>query len=154
MNTTRAKVSSEKGVLYAATETAETNKIKKSANSCRCPHYLRVPEGAHPRCNPCPDLENTVAAGKYTIRQEHRVGSDLRTWSSCPDSKGIAQGIRVSECGASGGTHGRLASCGSSPGEVIPISNQGAIFVGSSSAPQRTVVYASSPHSSPPRYHP
>jgi len=32
----------------------------------------------------------------------------------------------------------------------IPIPHQGAIFVGSSSAPQRTVLHASSPQSSPP----
>jgi hypothetical protein len=34
--------------------------------------------------------------------------------------------------------------------KVIPIPNQGAIFVGSSSAPQRTICTPLSPRSSPP----
>ena len=57
--------------------------------------------GHIPGVSPRPDLENTATTGSHPFRQEYRAGSYLRAWSPCPDCQGIAQDLRVPECGAS-----------------------------------------------------
>jgi serine/threonine-protein kinase HipA len=82
---------------------------------------------------------------------ESQIADILRNYATMPLGMKGDDDFRISIAGAQEKTALlRLNDRWCRPLGVIPIPNQGAIFVGSSSAPQRTCCTPSSPQSSPP----